>query len=128
MVESHPRPEEASHPFKEEVINAIPANPMELGDVHVDKISSPAHRTRVPNKRGRISVSPGSKKASGQDLQNPGVAGMTVSLPRIPDPAAEADVLWEGLEFLLTHKCCGFTCSECDRLNAVRSILLARWT
>jgi hypothetical protein len=50
-----------------------------------------------------------------------------VELPRIPEPADDADVLREQLEYLIDHAAfdeapCG--CSECQRYLRVRSILL----
>lgn len=49
-----------------------------------------------------------------------------IELPRIPEPADEADVLREQLEYLIANATleapCG--CSECQRYFRVRSILL----
>ncbi|MGA3043148.1 MAG: hypothetical protein ABSF54_20410 [Bryobacteraceae bacterium] len=46
--------------------------------------------------------------------------------PRIPEPAAEADILREQLEYLIDHSArsaqCG--CSECQRYLRARAALL----
>ena len=51
---------------------------------------------------------------------------VAVELPRVPEPADEADVLREQLDYLLNyprvHGSCD--CPECDRLMRVRSVLL----
>ncbi len=48
------------------------------------------------------------------------------SLPRVPEPADESDVMREQLEYLIGHATergtCG--CSECQRHLRVRSLLL----
>ena len=48
------------------------------------------------------------------------------SLPRVPEPADESDVMREQLEYLIGHATergiCG--CSECQRYLHVRSLLL----
>ena len=50
-----------------------------------------------------------------------------LSLPRVPEPADESDVMREQLEYLIAHAtdrgACG--CSECQRYLRVRSLLLA---
>ena len=50
-----------------------------------------------------------------------------LSLPRVPQPADESDVMREQLEYLIAHAtdrgACG--CSECQRYLRVRSLLLA---
>ncbi len=49
-----------------------------------------------------------------------------LSLPRVPEPADESDVMREQLEYLIAHTSergnCG--CSECQRYLRVRSLLL----
>jgi hypothetical protein len=49
-----------------------------------------------------------------------------LSLPRVPEPADESDVMREQLEYLIAHASergnCG--CSECQRYLRVRSLLL----
>ena len=49
-----------------------------------------------------------------------------LSLPRVPEPAHESDVMREQLEYLIGHAtergACG--CSECQRYLRVRSLLL----
>jgi hypothetical protein len=49
-----------------------------------------------------------------------------LSLPRVPEPADESDVMREQLEYLIEHAAergiCG--CSECQRYHRVRSLLL----
>jgi hypothetical protein len=49
-----------------------------------------------------------------------------LSLPRVPEPADESDVMREQLEYLIGHATergtCG--CSECQRYLRVRSLLL----
>jgi hypothetical protein len=49
-----------------------------------------------------------------------------LSLPRVPEPADESDVMREQLEYLIDHATerdgCG--CSECQRYLRVRSLLL----
>ena len=49
------------------------------------------------------------------------------SMPRVPEPADENDVMREQLEYLIGHATergnCG--CSECQRYLRVRSLLLA---
>jgi hypothetical protein len=49
-----------------------------------------------------------------------------LSLPRVPEPANESDVMREQLEYLIGHATergtCG--CSECQRYLRVRSLLL----
>ena len=49
-----------------------------------------------------------------------------LSLPRVPEPASESDVMREQLEYLIEHAgeraICG--CSECQRYFRVRSLLL----
>jgi hypothetical protein len=49
-----------------------------------------------------------------------------LSLPRVPEPADESDVMSEQLEYLIGHAAergiCG--CSECQRYLRVRSLLL----
>jgi hypothetical protein len=53
-----------------------------------------------------------------------------VERQRIPEPAAEADILREQLEYLIEHAAgnaqCG--CSECQRYVRVRAALLAIFT
>jgi hypothetical protein len=53
-----------------------------------------------------------------------------VELKRTPEPAAEADILREQLEYLIEHAAgnaqCG--CSECQRYLRVRAALLAIFT
>lgn len=50
-----------------------------------------------------------------------------LSLPRVPEPADESDVMREQLEYLIDHASeqgtCG--CSDCQRYLRVRSLLLA---
>jgi hypothetical protein len=50
-----------------------------------------------------------------------------LSLPRVPAPADETDIMREQLEYLIAHAAdrgaCG--CSECERYLHVRSLLLA---
>jgi hypothetical protein len=49
-----------------------------------------------------------------------------LSLPRVPEPADESDVMREQLEYLIGHAAerdiCG--CSECQRYLRVRTLLL----
>ena len=49
-----------------------------------------------------------------------------LTLPRVPEPADESEVMREQLEYLITHAAeagiCG--CSECQRYLRVRSLLL----
>jgi len=49
-----------------------------------------------------------------------------LSLPRVPEPADESDVMREQLEYLIAHTSergnCG--CSECQRYLRVQSLLL----
>ena len=53
-----------------------------------------------------------------------------LSLPRVPEPADENDVLREQLEYLIGHATergvCG--CSDCQRFLRVRSALLEIFT
>jgi hypothetical protein len=50
-----------------------------------------------------------------------------LSLPRVPEPADETDVMREQLEYLIAHAtergACD--CSDCQRYLGVRSLLLA---
>ncbi len=50
--------------------------------------------------------------------------------PRVPEPAAETDILREQLEYLIEHSSrhsqCG--CSECKRYGRVRDALLEIFT
>ena len=55
-----------------------------------------------------------------------GTPHKTLSLPRVPEPADESDVMREQLEYLIGHATergtCG--CSACQRYLRVRSLLL----